>query len=353
MTAPATRLASISQKRLSAGSRAPAAPVLAVSAFFSVRVAFAAIAGTVPALAHEVYVSNEKDNSISVIDTRSLDVVRTFKVGQRPRGITFSRDYKTFYVCASDSDAVQVFDAATDKHLYDLPSGDDPEQFAVSPDNSRLYIANEDNAVTTVIDLTQRKVIRQVDVGIEPEGIAVSPDNKIAIATSETTNMAHFIDTESFEVYDNVLVDARPRHAEFTQDGKLLWVSSEIGGSVSVIDVATRKVIKTITFTIPGVRADMVQPVGMTLAKNDTLAFVALGPANRVAVVDARSYEVLKYILVGQRVWHMAMTPEEDLLFTTNGVTNDVTVIDVARLAAGGASFLGSFFRGAPLQPKK
>ncbi len=42
--------------------------------------------------AHEVYVSNEKDNTLSVIDTKSLTVVRTIKVGQRPRGITFSRD---------------------------------------------------------------------------------------------------------------------------------------------------------------------------------------------------------------------------------------------------------------------
>ena len=31
--------------------------------------------------AHEVYVSNEKDNTISVIDSRSMEVTRTFAVG--------------------------------------------------------------------------------------------------------------------------------------------------------------------------------------------------------------------------------------------------------------------------------
>ena len=59
-------------------------------------------------------------------------------------------------------------------------------------------------------------------------------------------------------------------------------------------------------------------------------AFVALGPANRVAVVDATSHKVTKYLLVGQRVWHMAFTPDEKYLMVTNGVSNDVSVIDVA-----------------------
>ena len=48
------------------------------------------------------------------------------------------------------------------------------------------------------------------------------------------------------------------------------------------------------------------------------------------AVVDGTSHAVKKYLLVGQRVWHMAFTPEEKYLLVTNGVSNDVSVIDVA-----------------------
>ena len=60
--------------------------------------------------------------------------------------------------------------------------------------------------------------------------------------------------------------------------------------------------------------------------------FVSLGPANRVAVVDGQTYEVQKYLLVGQRVWHGAFTPDEKYLLVTNGLSNDVSVIDVAGL---------------------
>jgi YVTN family beta-propeller protein len=57
-----------------------------------------------------------------------------------------------------------------------------------------------------------------------------------------------------------------------------------------------------------------------------------LGPANRIAVINATTHEVQKYLLVGQRVWHMAFTPDEKYLLTTNGVSNDVSIIDVANL---------------------
>jgi YVTN family beta-propeller protein len=77
-------------------------------------------------------------------------------------------------------------------------------------------------------------------------------------------------------------------------------------------------------------RADQIQPEDIVFTADDALAFVALGPANRVAIVDARSHEVEKYLLVGQRVWHLALTPDRKYLLTANGLTNDVSVIDVA-----------------------
>ena len=73
----------------------------------------------------------------------------------------------------------------------------------------------------------------------------------------------------------------------------------------------------------------------MRVTKDGSKAFVALGPANRVAVIDAKTLEVEKYLLVGQRVWQLAFTPDEALLFVTNGNSNDVSVIDVPSLEGG------------------
>jgi YVTN family beta-propeller protein len=49
--------------------------------------------------------------------------------------------------------------------------------------------------------------------------------------------------------------------------------------------------------------------------------FVALGPANRVAVIDPETYEVTDYILVGQRPWHLELSPDHKKLYVANGLT--------------------------------
>ncbi len=288
------------------------------------------LASVAPASAYVAFVSNEKGNTVSVIDTDTWTVTKTIKVGQRPRGIAFTRDGKFVMVAVGDDDTIQVIDAKKMEVVDTLPSGPDPELFAQDAAGKTLYVANENDNTVTVLDLEKRVRIGDVQVGVEPEGMMLSPDGKILICTSETTNMAHFIDTATRKIVANVLVDARPRFAEFKSDGSELWVSAEIGGTVSIIDPAKREVTGKIKFAVPGLRSEAIQPVGIALTKDGKTGFVALGPANRVAIVDGTTHEVKKYLLVGQRVWHMEFTPDEKYLLVTNGVSNDVSVIDVA-----------------------
>ncbi len=110
-----------------------------------------------------------------------------------------------------------------------------------------------------------------------------------------------------------------------------------------MIDNASREVTHKISFAIPGVPDEAIQPVGVRITSDRTRAFIALGPANRVAVVDAQSYEVLDYLLVGQRVWQLALSPDEKFAYSTNGVSNDISVIDVAAEKVIKSVAVGSF----------
>ena len=79
---------------------------------------------------------------------------------------------------------------------------------------------------------------------------------------------------------------------------------------------------------------------------------MALGPANHIAVVNAKTFKVEQYLLVGQRVWQLAFTPDEKLLFTTNGNSNDVSVIDVPSLKAIKSMPVGSAPWGVAISQK-
>ena len=165
--------------------------------------------------------------------------------------------------------------------------------------------------------------------------------------------MHNWIDTQTQKIVANTLVDQRPRDAEFTSDDKELWVSSEIGGTVSVIDTITKQIKQKISFEIPGISSDRIQPVGMELTADGKTAFVALGPSNHVAVVDRETLTVTDYILVGRRVWHMALTPGENKLYTTNGVSGDVTMVDVASRKAVKTIKVGRYPWGIAILPKE
>ena len=180
----------------------------------------------------------------------------------------------------------------------------------------------------------------------------MSPDGKVLVNTSETTNMAHFIDTETHKTFDNVLVDSRPRIARF--NARRQPALGELGGRRHRHRDRSQRPARSSarsTSRSPASSRRRSSPSACKSPRTTSIAFVALGPANRVAVVDTSTLKVLKYLLVGQRVWHMAFTPDYKLLLTTNGTSNDVSVIDVATLKVIKSIRVGRYPWGVVVAP--
>ena len=59
-------------------------------------------------------------------------------------------------------------------------------------------------------------------------------------------------------------------------------------------------------------------------------AYVTLGRANHVAVVDVASREIRDYILVGKRAWGVTLSRKEDRLYVVNGLSDDLSIVDTA-----------------------
>ena len=71
---------------------------------FTVLLLAAALAlPAMPAFAVSIFISNERDNTVTVVDGDTLEIVKTIEVGQRPRGITIAPDHKEVYVCLGDN----------------------------------------------------------------------------------------------------------------------------------------------------------------------------------------------------------------------------------------------------------
>ena len=118
-----------------------------------------------------------------------------------------------------------------------------------------------------------------------------------------------------------------------------------------IVDSTTKESIGKVSFKIPGIFKDLIQPVGIKLTSDGKYAFVALGPANHVAVVDAKTFKVIKYLLVGKRVWQLDFAQNEKKLYTTNGVSGDVSVIDVDSLKVEKSIPVGRYPWGLAVVP--
>lgn len=116
--------------------------------------------------------------------------------------------------------------------------------------------------------------------------------------------------------------------------GGELWVSNELDGSVSIIRTGDHTVQGTVRFLPRGMRREDVTPVGMALSPDGRTAYVGLGRANHVAVVDVPTREVKGYVLVGRRAWGLGLSRDGQRLYVANGLSDDLTIVDTTRMKA-------------------
>jgi len=309
-------------------------PRLIPISVLSLSLAFAAA----PALAAGtgyIFVSNEGSHDVTVIDGESFKVIKTIATGQRPRDMRWNADKTRLLVAVSGDDRIDVIDVAKLEVVGSIEAGEDPEIFSIDPSGKIIVTANEDDSEVTVTDVATGERLRTIeDVGVEPEGVTFRHDGKLVFVTSEVTNTVFVIDPWQGEIVDEILVGNRPRRGVVTPDDKEYWVTNELGGTVSIVDAQTYALLGQVHFEKPGMRQEDINPVDFAMTRDGKTAYVTLGRARHVAVVDVHSREVTDYILAGDRVWGAALTADEKLLVVTNGASDDISVIDTERKVA-------------------
>ncbi len=99
-----------------------------------------------------VYVTNGNNDSISVIDAKTFQVISTIPLrlcdelkhlrGHIPFGLVLSPDGRRLYVAEAGINAIAVIDTKTEKLIGRIPTAWFPTKARVSPDGQTLYVAN-------------------------------------------------------------------------------------------------------------------------------------------------------------------------------------------------------------------
>jgi YVTN family beta-propeller protein len=320
-------------------------------------------AGAIPARAESpaylVFVSNERSGDVTVIDGNSDAVVATFPVGKRPRGIHATPDGKRLFVTLSGSprmapgvdenrppadkraDGLAVIDPATHKLIDRWHVGSDPEQFAISRNGKFAFIANEDDASASIVDLDSGQSRGKIKVSEEPEGVGVNPSNGEVHVTCEEKGEVFAFNPDQQRVIAKIDTGGRPRSVVFLPDGSRAYVACENGGYVAVIDATSHKLLSKIQLPTGSL------PMGTALSHDGKELYVSTGRGNAIAIIDIQKYNaqgspllsargegegeesIITMVPVGKRVWGIALDPTGTKLYTANGASNDVSVVDI------------------------
>jgi len=110
------------------------------------------LAAATPAPAFIAYVSNEKSNTVSVIDTTTkIVVVPSIPVGASPTGVAVTPDGSHVYVTNFGAATVSVIDTTTNTVVATIPVGVNPSGVAATDRN--VYVANFGSNTVSVIDI--------------------------------------------------------------------------------------------------------------------------------------------------------------------------------------------------------
>ncbi len=166
----------------------------------------------------KIYVCNEANHEIWVLNAQTLAREATITVGEHPHSCAFGADNRHLYVSNWGGRSVSVVDTKTNRRVRDIPVGIRPNDMAVSRDG-RLFVAcSGDNTVHVI----QTQALE----GSNPEA---SPSRRPA------ENAREIISTS---LYPQSPEGSTPDAVAVSPDGKTLFVANADNNSVLVVDIS-------------------------------------------------------------------------------------------------------------------
>ena len=192
------------------------------------------------------YVPNEDAGSISVIDTRTDEVVETWNIGGRPHAVAVSQDGMVLWVGDRAGNALRLFDTYDAKLVRSVSLRESPDAVVLSPDGGCLAAAVDGGRTVLLVDTAAQRVVDSVVAeGSAHEHAAFSPDGRMLFVAADGDGHLDVIDVGARRRMARLVVGPRPRGIGFSADGRRAYVACEGDGSIYGIDVRELRVVST------------------------------------------------------------------------------------------------------------
>lgn len=206
-----------------------------------------------------LFVVNGGDNSISVIDLSSDEVIETLPLhsGNYPHHLYFNPSQTLFAVGfvgtdlssghqhgSSNDNSFQLFDAVSGKHKRNVFTDAAVHNAVFSPDGKEIWIGQAHGDVHGILSIyssDKGKWLQDITVGKGVSEITFSTDGTKAYACNALENTVSILDVSTKKVVTTIDTPASPIGAWPAKNGKM-YVDCESGKSIVEIDVASNEI---------------------------------------------------------------------------------------------------------------
>jgi DNA-binding beta-propeller fold protein YncE len=252
-----------------------------------------------------LYVPNQDDATVSIIDLKSRKLVETldlrrygFADNARPHHVQVERDGSAWYVTLIGAGKVVKFDRSN--KLVASATLEVPGLMTLHPSQDLMFVGRSMSAVNppprmAVIRRSDMKLLDEVDLLFpRPHGIVISPDGKRVYVASLGTNQLASVGVEDQDVQ---LVEVPgPAHgfvqAAVSPDGRWLAVTAELTDELMIFDLSSNPRMPRLWKTIPLPDG----PFEPMFTGGGRWIYVTCLGGNRVALVDTQGWTLARVI---------------------------------------------------------
>jgi YVTN family beta-propeller protein len=194
-----------------------------------------------------LYVTTELDQTVSIIDPKSLKILATISTGQpQSHMLALSHDGRRAYTANVGPGTVSVLDIAARKTLAVIPISKTTQRISITPDDKWVFTADQTKPQLAAIDTATNKVARWIPLEGIAYGTAPTLDGRYLLVTLSGNSKVAVVDLKTMKVVRSVVTPADPEEVLMRPDGKVAYVSCVASHQIAEVDLSTWKVIRTI-----------------------------------------------------------------------------------------------------------
>jgi YVTN family beta-propeller protein len=232
---------------------------------------------------------------IDVIDIAAQKVVNSFDFGHgvRPHCPLIGPKDGLLYVSTEIEQSITIIDPKTLKIVGTIPTGQpQSHMFTLSHDGRRAYTANVGPGTVSVLDIPARKVVKIIPISSNTQRIAITPDDRWVFTADQVVPRLVVIDTATNNVSSSIPLEGTAYGTAPTADGRWLLVTLPDQNKIAVVDLQSMKVVKSIPVGA--------YPQEVLIRPDGKVAYVSCMHSDQVAEIDLTKWTLTRLIPTGK-----------------------------------------------------